>query len=282
MRVREALAKVAGRLLEAGVANGAQEARWLLEAVLGVDGGGLACRLGDEAPSAALSRLEELTGRRARGEPLQYVLGTVEFHEIELEVGPGVLIPRPETEELVEVALGLVEGVASPRVCDVCTGSGAIALALAQAMPSACVWATDVSEEALSWARRNAVRLGLSRVRLLLGDLFAPLGEEGGFDLVTANPPYVSPEEYAELEPVVRDHEPRLALEASEGGLALLRRVVLEARERLRPGGWLITEMGDTQGDALRRMLAEAGYTDVAVRRDLAGHERMALGRWRP
>lgn len=280
MRVCEAWSAAVAELMAAGGGNEQQEAWWLLEEALKLKRWEVRQRLESDMAEAEAERYRDLVSQRASGVPLQYVMGSVDFHEIRLSVGRGVLIPRPETEELVEMALQLLEEVARPRICDVCTGSGAIALALAQARKTAQVWATDISPEALGWARRNASQLGLAQVTLLLGDLFAPLGAEKDFDLVTANPPYVSPAEYVALSPEVRDYEPRLALEAEEDGLALLRRVVDEARERLRPGGWLLMEMGESQGARLTTLLREAGYAEVSIHRDLAGHERMARGRW--
>lgn len=227
----------------------------------------------------AEERLEEWVSRRISGEPFQYIVGSVEFYSVELEIGPGVLIPRPETEQLVEFALDAIRAIHSPHVLDLCTGSGAIALAIASERKDAACTGVDISEEALFWARRNLSRLGVPNCRLLKGDLFAPLERSEEFDLITANPPYVSPEEYECLPKVVKEYEPRMALEAEEEGLALERRIINEAPRWLKPGGMLILEMGEGQGDALRKSMASAGFSGIEIRRDLAGRERIALGR---
>lgn len=222
--------------------------------------------------------LQQLTRRRAAGEPLQYVLGTVDFRGLILDVGPGVLIPRPETEQLVDLALSLYPG--HGRVCDVCTGSGAIALALGAELPdSTFILGTDLSPDALRYARRNRARAGLGRVHFVLGDLLTAIRRGAQFSLVTANPPYVSPSAYAALPASVRDHEPRLALYAEDDGVALIREVADAARARLAPGGWFVCEISSEQGGAVQELLRAHGYTDVAIRRDYAGRDRFAVGR---
>ena len=245
--------------------NAANESRWILEQSFAECGGDA------YATQLFRSRID----RRANGEPLQYVLGTADFHDITLEVGPGVLIPRPETEQLVEIALALWHGGAA---LDLCTGCGAIALALAHARPEACITGTDLSPDALAYAKRNRVRLNLPHVTLLEGDLYAPLPSGQRYGLITANPPYVTAEEYADLEPVVRDYEPRLALVAEEQGLAILRRIADGALAHLQPGAWLLCEIGDSQGQTASELLLHAGLRQVSVRQDYAGHDRFVLG----
>ncbi len=257
------------RLVSAGVENGAQEARWVLSQCLLERKGSWdeACR----------RRFWECIGKREEGEPLQYVLGSVEFFNVMLEVGPGVLIPRPETEQLTERALRLYGGGA---ILDLCTGSGAIALALAKALGEAEVVGVDLSEEALSYAHRNVARLRLGdRVRFCRGDLYGGVPVGRRFDLIVSNPPYVSEGEYARLEAVVREHEPRLALVAGRDGLDVLRRIAAGARSWLEPGGWLLCEIGDGQGEAVRALFAGAGLERVEVGRDYADQERFAQGR---
>ncbi|MBQ6473787.1 MAG: peptide chain release factor N(5)-glutamine methyltransferase [Victivallales bacterium] len=258
------LTEGADQLRRNGIDNGLNESRWILEQT----------RADSKAPHV-VRQFRNRIARRADGEPLQYVLGTADFHDITLEVGPGVLIPRPETEQLVELALELWHG---DSALDLCTGSGAIALALAHARPTASITATDLSPEALEYARRNRARLALDNVALLEGDLYAPLPHVQRYDLITANPPYVTAEEYANLEPVVRDYEPRLALVAEEHGLAVLRRIADQAPSRLLPGAWLLCEIGDTQGKAAAELLRHAGLRRVTVRQDYAGHDRFVQG----
>ncbi len=269
------------RTLEAsGIDNARREACWILEELMQLPSSSLAARLQQNLPEEMAADFAERIRRRASGEPLQYVIGNVDFFNVRLEVGPGVLIPRPETEELVEfVVETLFKGVSPKSICDVCTGSGAIALALATAFPKASVWATDISQEALAWSERNLRRLALANVTLLLGDLFSPLPSDAAFELVTANPPYVSEADYAGLEAVIREHEPRLALIADDGGMALLKRIAAEAKRRLAAGGWLVCEIGDDQGASMTEVLRAEGYGDVAVRQDMAHRDRIAVGR---
>lgn len=259
----ELLDEATRSLLAAGIGNAASEARWLLDHVLG------------EVPAAeAETRFRERLGRRLAGEPLQYVMGSAEFHAVELEVGPGVLIPRPETERLVDFALARYPG--HHGICDLCTGSGAIILALAHARPEVePMVGIDLSPEALAYARRNRERLGLHRVGFIEGDLFAPLQADIRFGLVTANPPYVSPDEYDALPDEVRAWEPRLALYAEDRGLALIRRLAAESFHRLVPGGWLLCEIGSEQGADAAAICREAGFTQVEILRDYCGRDRV-------
>ncbi|MBR0458830.1 MAG: peptide chain release factor N(5)-glutamine methyltransferase [Victivallales bacterium] len=253
------------QLLEAGIENGLQEARWIFSQSL------RDARDGASFASLFQSRVSE----RAKGRPLQYVLGTAEFYNVELEVGPGVLIPRPETERLVELVL---EWYAGGDILDLCTGSGAIALALAKELPSTHVTAVDISAEALAYAKRNLARLELKNVTLLEGDLFAPVPQGKRFGLIVSNPPYVSEEEFASVDAVVREYEPRLALVAEEDGLAVLRRIATGGREFLNPGGCLFCEMGETQGERAASIFRESGLKKVEVLRDYAGRERFVTG----
>ena len=225
------------------------------------------------APNVA-DAFESLCARRAAGEPVAYLLGRKEFFGLELLVDRRVLVPRPETEKLVEWGLELLRGHPSPRVIDLGTGSGAIALALARHLPAAEVEAVDASGDALAVAEANALKLGLP-LSLRQADWFS--GVSGRYDLVVSNPPYVSEgdEHLAALA-----HEPASALVAADGGLADLRRIVEQAPARLAPGGWLLLEHGWNQAAAVRQSLADAGFSDVSTRRDLAGIERCSGGRW--
>lgn len=276
MRVEELLRKAGTSLVDRGIHNGHQEARWLLEHVLGRPAlSRLAFHGGVEAP--IVERFQRLLQRRLGGEPLQYVMASSEFYGLSLAVGPGVLIPRPETERLVDVVLA-----SSPRpriLCDLCTGSGAIALALAHELGQAGdVWATDISATALAFARRNAAALQLP-IHLLLGDLFEPLPPGMRFDVITANPPYVADAEYARLPAEVRDYEPRQALWAGSDGLDVLRRIARESPEWLTPGGLLICEIGDEQGAAAAAVFRRAGFVEVRIVQDYAGRDRVLAGR---
>ena len=253
------------------------DAELLLAHVLGVGRARLRSH-GEEVPAAdAAARFAALIERRAGGEPVAYIVGYKGFWTFELSVSPAVLVPRPETELLVERALALHPG-GEARVADLGTGSGAIALALASARPRWRVVATDVSAEALTVARANAAALGLERVEMVQGDWLTCLPERT-FDMLMSNPPYV-----AVTDPALRAaelmHEPRVALAAGEDGLAALREIIRSAPDHLEPGGWLLLEHGATQAAAVAGALVARGFAQVRSHRDLAGRERMTEGQW--
>ena len=232
----------------------------------------------EEVPAAgAAARFLALIERRAAGEPVAYILGRKGFWTLELSISPAVLVPRPETELLVERALAL-HSDGDARVADLGTGSGAIALALASARARWQIVATDVSAEALAVARANAAALGLPRVEMLQGDWLACLRGRT-FNLLLSNPPYVAADD-----PVLRTselmREPRLALVAAQDGLAALRAIVLHAPDHLQPGGWLLLEHGAAQAAAVAGALVARGFAQVRSHRDLAGRERMTEGQW--
>jgi release factor glutamine methyltransferase len=228
-----------------------------------------------EAPvtSAQAETYRSLLLRRAAAEPLAYLTGRREFWSLELTVSPAVLVPRPETELLVERAL-VLGPAGSARVAELGTGSGAIALALARERSQWHVIATDVSPAALAVARANAAALGCTQVEFRAGDWYRPLAGER-FDLLLSNPPYV-----AAADPALHElrHEPRLALTPGEDAFAALRALVLGAPQHLAEGGWLLLEHGATQAAELRAALVLAGFRHVRSHRDLAGHERMTEG----
>lgn len=227
----------------------------------------------DEREVAAADRLID---RRIGREPVAYILGHWGFRRLDLAVDRRVLIPRPETEELVDICLALLAPLPEPTVLDVGTGSGAIALAIAQELADAWVTAVDVSPDALELARRNGDAAGLV-VEWVESDLLAELGGRR-FDLIVSNPPYISDAELETLEPGVRDFEPRLALAAGDG-LEVIRRVVQDAPAALRPGGRLALECGMGQAPAVADALRAAGFDDIEVRLDFAGVERFVTGR---
>jgi release factor glutamine methyltransferase len=225
--------------------------------------------------AAAASRFAALVERRIRGEPVAYLLGRKGFWTFELDVGPAVLVPRPETELLVERALSL-RPEAHGRVADLGTGSAAIALALAIERPGWQVVATDLSAEALALARANAEALGCARVAFVQGSWCAAL-PAGAFDLLVSNPPYVAADDPA-LEAL--RCEPRLALTPGADAMACLRAIIGAAPAHLAPGGWLVLEHGAEQGRAVAGELADRGFVTVRTHRDLAGHERTTEGQW--
>lgn len=252
------------------------EAEWLLAELLGIERSRL--RLHDEAlPTALAVRYEQWLHRRAAGEPFAYISGMQPFRCLTLEVTPAVLIPRADTEQLVIWALEILAGTGSAaRVLDACTGSGCVALAIADEAPVAQVFASDISSAALAVAAANAEHLGLA-VQWLLADVLALPAGTLPFRLITANPPYIA-EGDAHL-PALH-HEPELALVSGVDGLDCLRKLILDAPGWLEPGGWLLLEHGYDQGEAVRALLHARGYSAVTTRRDYGGNERVSGGQW--
>lgn len=232
-----------------------------------------------ELPAAERGHFEALLGRRAAGEPIAYLLGRCEFRSLDFAVTPAVLIPRPETEGLVEIALEHLRahGVAEPSILDVGTGSGCIAIALAHARPDAGVVASDAAAAALDLARANATRLGVERVAFARGDWFAPLGGRC-FDVIVSNPPYVRSDD-PHLQRGDTRFEPRLALDGGADGLGAIRALVDGARSHLAADGLLLLEHGAEQGEAVAAILAGAGWSGITTRMDAAGLPRYALAR---
>jgi release factor glutamine methyltransferase len=248
-----------------------REAEWLLLAALGTSRSALLAHPAQLVPDADAMKFRSWLERRRRGEPLAYLTGSRGFWTLELEVTPDVLVPRPETEMLVERALQL--GTAASRVVDLGTGSGAIALALAAERPAWSITGVDRSPAALEVARRNGAKLGLARIRWIEGDWFAPLRRER-FDLIISNPPYIAEGDAAMRDPALL-HEPRAALTPGGDGFAALHAIACAAPGHLEPGGWLLLEHGATQGPTVRAQLVAQGFAHVRSRSDLAGHERI-------
>jgi release factor glutamine methyltransferase len=254
----DVIARVRTVLTEAGIENAWAETRWIMEAAQNTE------------------QATELARRRASGEPLQYVTGVAGFRHIELAVGPGVLVPRPETELVTEYALSLLPP--NGTVVDIGTGSGAIALAIASERPDTKVYATELSPDALKWAALNKARLGLGIV-LLEGDLFDPIPLElkGHLDVVVSNPPYVADTERELLPPEVIDHEPHEALFAGNG-LSVIGRIVELAFGWLVADGWLVLEINEARDKDVAELFERFGFSKVAIQRDLTGRPRIALG----
>jgi release factor glutamine methyltransferase len=276
------LNRATSALEAAGIETPRPEAEWLLASLLGVERFALYLDPARRLSATQAARFLDLIERRVGREPLQYLLGWEDFHGLRLAVTPDVLVPRPETEGLVEWAVEALAGRPDPVIADLGTGSGAIACALAQALPAAEVLAVEVSAGALAVASRNVRALGLAaRVRLLAGDLFAPLGALGAsLDLVVANPPYLPSAVIASLPPEVARHEPRAALDGGPDGLGVIRRIVVGAPRVLKPGGWLLMEIGEDQAGPLASLMAAEGFSGIRARRDLTGVERYIGGRW--
>jgi len=274
MTVSEALAGAAERLEAAGVDSPSVDAEWLLAHVLGLSRTELQVESTKEVSEQEQRSFAASVDRRVRREPLAYVLGEWGFRRLTLAVDPRALVPRPETEVVVERCLALLSGIEEPRVLDVGVGSGAIALAIADEHPGARVLGVDSSEGALALAGENRDRAGVNgRVALAHGDLLA--GVSGPFELVVSNPPYVDPAEWEALQPEIRLYEPRSALVGAE----VAEQIARAAWPRLASGGWLVLEVGDGQAGPLARSLGELGYDEVAITPDLAGRERVVEGR---
>ncbi|MFN8544777.1 MAG: peptide chain release factor N(5)-glutamine methyltransferase [Candidatus Binatia bacterium] len=262
----------AARLAAAGVPEPHADAAVLLAAALGTDRAGVVLAARRPMPPAAATRLADLVAGREARIPLHYLLGEREFWSMPIRVDARVLIPRPETELVVETACRVAPG--ARRVLDAGTGSGAIAAALARELPAAEVWAADRDPGALAVARTNLARHA-PRVRLICGDWLAPL-RPGTFDLIVANPPYVAERDLAGLEPEVRDHEPRTALVAGADGLADLCMLLGQAAATLGAGGWLVMEMGAGQAGAVLETVTAVGrWARSVVVPDAAGIDRV-------
>lgn len=266
-------------LKSAGIENADNEAVWLLEAVLGPLRLALLLDPGRSVTPAGRRRVQELFRRRAAREPLQYILGTQEFCGLEFLVGPAVLIPRPESELLVEEAVSRCARLYAPLIADMGTGSGCLAVSLARALPTAIIFAVDCSSEALGLARENAARHGVQeRIQFLEGDLFVPLHAErleGRIAAIVSNPPYLAADEFEKLQPEVRLYEPHLALDGGADGLMVHRRLLHHSQEFLMAGGMLLLEAGCGQASCIREMGEAYGYRHILTRRDAAGIERV-------
>lgn len=271
--VRTLLAQARAALDATGAAG--LEAELLLCHALGVERTWLFANASETVTGEQFAAFEKLLARRRRGEPIAYLVGLREFWSLPLRVTPDVLIPRPETELLVEAALAFIPPGADWRVADLGTGSGAVALAIASERPACEVHATEVSEAALAVAHGNAERLAPGRVRFHRGDWLEPL--EGRFQAIVCNPPYVA-EDDPHLARGDCRFEPRTALTPGGDGLAAIRHIVREAPRFLEPGGLLALEHGFDQGPACREMMREAGFEQIETLRDLAGHERVTRG----
>lgn len=264
-----------------GIENPRLDAEVLLAHALGATRTQLIVDAARPLTPGELTRFRELVRRRRAREPVAYLKGEREFYGRTFRVDARVLVPRPDTETLVEVALERTRAASmSMRALDLCTGSGCVAVTLARERPTACVVATDLSEGALAVARGNAARLGAHGVAFLEGDLYGALAPLGAlrFDVVTANPPYIPAADVASLDPDIREHEPRLALEGGASGLAVTEGVVAGAPAWLAPGGALAVEVGAGQAPAVHALFERAGFADVRRALDYAKIERVVHG----
>jgi release factor glutamine methyltransferase len=256
-----------------------QDAETLLLHVVHQDRAWLISHWDEEATPKIQADFEALTTRRQTGEPLQYITGSSEFFGLPFSVGPGVLIPRPETEHLVEEVIRLAKDLPNPRIADIGTGSGIIAVALANAVPSAQITAIDCSPQALAIARENAALNHVeSRITFLEGDLLVPVAGQR-FDILASNPPYIPSADHDSLSVEVRDHEPHSALFAGEDGLDLYRRLIPDALPLLAPGGWLALEIGFGQQEPIEALLKGSNFTEIRFMDDYQQIPRIAVAR---
>jgi release factor glutamine methyltransferase len=262
-----------------GISSSRLDAELLLSHVLQCDRVKLYMDMQRPLGREELDAARKLVQRRRTREPVAYILGEKEFYRRRFGVNRAVLVPRPETELLVDRALEILPPAAA-RALDLCTGSGVVAITLLAERPGLQVDATDISSEAISVAQQNAERHGvLGRLGLCHGDLFEPLPAHRAYSVITANPPYVASNELSGLAPEVAEHEPKLALLGGDDGLQVVRRVCEQAREHLEPGGGLLLEIGAGQARAVAEMLEAGAFEHVAVHRDLAGIERVVEAR---
>jgi len=291
MRLLDTIKSSSDYLEKSGVADPLVDAELLVLHAAGID------RLraymdNPEADRRLLSRINRLVKRRAAGEPLQYIIGHVDFLGLEIRVGKGVLIPRPETEMLVEEAIKTVKSKSlsvksseknhapftihhSHFFLDLCAGSGCIALALAKEFPDAKVYATDVSAKAIKYARDNADCNGIRNVTFLKGSLFTPVAEHILFDLITANPPYIRTSDISGLQREVREWEPFRALDGGADGLDFYREILSKAAGYLKEGGWIFFELGFGQSEAVAEIAVKSGFKNIELTKDFAGIDRV-------
>lgn len=276
MTPRELLRQAAAQLALAGVASPEYDASVLLAHVLGVPRSGLF--LIDEVAAAHSDEFEALINRRSEREPLQHLTGNAAFRHIELAVGPGVFVPRPETELLAGWAIEQAQALPSARVVDLCTGSGAVALSIADEVPNALVHAVELDPQAHDWAARNVLN---SQVDLRLGDMAEAFTDlDGTVDVVTANPPYIPMEAWESVAVEARDHDPSLALWSGDDGLDAMRVVERTAARLLKPGGVVGAEHADVQGVSAPEVFLQTNrWVDVRDHRDLAGRPRFLTAR---
>jgi release factor glutamine methyltransferase len=273
-------------LAKAGIADAYREAELIVSYALEIDRATL-YRETQPVPEHILSKIDEIVRRRVAREPLQYILGSIDFLGLTIKVGHGVLIPRPETELLAEEAIKAISNKhAKLNILDLCTGSGCLALALAMAFPNAMVYGTDSEETAISYAEENAKTNAITNVRFLKGSLFEPIEKRIAstedrpvFDIIVSNPPYIRRDDLNKLQPEIKNWEPLSALDGGEDGLDFYREIIPGARGYLRKQGVLLLELGIYQVDAVKQMAEDAGFHDISVRKDYAGIERIFMAR---
>jgi release factor glutamine methyltransferase len=253
------------------------DAEVLLAQALKTDRKGLCLAWGTIVPEQEKETFQNLIARRIKGEPVSYIIGRKEFWSLPFKVNPAVMIPRPETETLIEAALKIFSSRSSPSILEIGTGSGAISIALATELPQASIIAIDISPEALTVAKENAFSHGVRSIRFIAGNLFEPLeGGETAFDLIISNPPYIPNSEISQLPPGIRDYEPAVAFDGGPDGLEFYRKIIREAHHYLKPGGHLLLEFGEGQSQEVVKIISETQrFSAPEIINDLSGIERV-------
>ena len=281
LRILDLLKSAEQQLRAAGIESPHREAEWLLTAILKTDRANLYLMREHRLQDDEQAKFDEFLNRRLKREPLQYILGVGEFYGFELVVSPAVLIPRPETELLVEKVVELAAKFEAPRIIDLGTGSGGIVVSLAKLLAHTRFVATDISTEALEIAQINAKRLGVvDRIEFRLADMTnaGALSSDEQFDLVVSNPPYVLENERASLQPEIREWEPAEALYVKDDGLKFYRSIVNFCNHHLRAGGWAACEMASQRSTAIAGLFREAGFHHVQIIKDLVRFKRHVIG----
>ena len=276
--IAETLKAASLQLKHAEVPNDILDAQTLLAYTINQDRTYLIIHFNDPLSEETINKYQSFITRRTTGEPLQYITGRQEFFGLEFEVNPAVLIPRPETELIIEETLLLAKNIAQPLIIDACTGSGCIAIALARELENAVIIATDISAEALQVASRNAAKHGVeNRINFIHCDLLSGIQKNTKADLIVSNPPYIAPEEIATLQREVRDWEPHNALTDYADGLNFYRRLLVEAGEFLQPEGYLIFEMGYEQVEIITSYVDRKFWSEPKILLDLQGIARTMI-----
>jgi release factor glutamine methyltransferase len=266
--------EAARHLSELGIETSAVDAKLLLTHAAGYSAAELIANGGEKVPAAVYERFETMLARRQAREPIAYIVGKQAFWSLEFTVDQNVLIPRPETEGVVECALDLIKNIPTPTICDIGTGSGAILISLLHERQYARGVGVDISTNALEIARKNAEIINVAdRITFLKSDYLEEVVDQ--FDLIVSNPPYITDEAMLQLATDVHRYEPGLALEGGRDGLQAYRRIINGLAAKLTPGGFVVFEIGYDQGDDVSKLLSEQGFSDILVGSDLAGHDRV-------
>ncbi len=280
IKALDMLRKTTESLAGSGISDAGREAELIVSSCLGTDRVVLYRDNPPVSPDDA-ARIEAYSGRRSKREPIQYILGFTEFCGLQIKVGPGVLIPRPETELLALEAIKIISGldVRMPdcNVIDLCTGTGCLALAIAKAFPEAHVYGTDISEEAINYSGANAKLNGIENIRFLQGSLFEPIEKDMRCDVIISNPPYIRHEDLNLLQPEIKNYEPVEALDGGGDGLSYYRMIIPVAQEYLKQNGVLMLEIGLGQSGEIREMAEREGYDGISLLRDYSGIERIFI-----